>query len=303
MNTDRKNPKRIDLTPEQARQVSAAHGDIVPSNVPELAGRAPKGPQCPHCGAEMPFIGFLIGETLCLTERTLECTCPAAMAESEAKAAMQQREKEEREAREKAERIAAMQKRAGMGAREQEKTFAGLEHTPDNFSAITQAQAYAKAYINRTRTQKPSLYICGDLGTGKTHLAAAMANEIISAGRAVKYTTFARMTQDVRTAYYSASKETEAETVKRYQDAPILFLDDLGKEKPTEWNLALLFSLIDYRYSNGLPTVITANYTLEEIGEKLTPIGGDPMTAAAIVDRLFEDCHQLQINGQSWRRR
>lgn len=294
---------KIEFTPEQAQKIDAKYKDLVPSDAPELDGRAPKGEKCPHCGAPMIYAGYLIGTTLCLIPRTMECSCPAAMAEAAARKELQEREAAEKAAREQAERIERMQKRAGIGARESEKTFATMEKTPDNFEAIIQAQAFSKAYINRTRSRKTSLYICGDLGTGKTHLAAAMANDIIKHGRAVKYTTFSRMTQDVRAAYYSGSKETEAEAVKKYQEAPILFLDDLGKEKPTDWNVALLFSLIDFRYSNGLPTVITSNYTLEDLGDKLTPPLSDTMTAAAIVDRLFEDCHQIRINGQSWRRR
>ena len=294
---------RIELTKEQAEKLKEKYADLIPSNAPELGGQAPSGEKCPHCGAEMPRICFILGSTLCITPHDTGCTCPEANAEREAKEAQRKKEQAEAEAKERAEKIELMQKRAGMGDRERRKTFDTMEQTPDNFSAILEAKEYAAAYTNKTQREKSSLYICGDLGTGKTHLAAAIANKIIQHGRAVKFTTFSRMLQDIRSAFYAESRETEAEAVKRYQNAPILFIDDLGKEKPTEWNIALLFSLIDFRYCNGLPTVITSNYTLDDLADKLTPPMGDKMTAEAITDRLWEECQQIRINGQSWRRR
>lgn len=294
---------RIELTKEQAEKLKNKYADLIPSNAPELGGQAPSGEKCPHCGAEMPRICFILGTTLLFTPHDIDCTCTEATAEREAKEAQRKKEKEEAAAQERAEKIERMQRRAGMGERERRKTFDNMEQTPDNFSAIMEAREYATAYTEKTQREKSSLYICGDLGTGKTHLAAAIANQIIQHGRAVKFTTFSRMLQDIRAAFYADTRETEAEAVKRYQNAPILFIDDLGKEKATEWNIALLFSLIDYRYCNGLPTIITSNYTLDDLADKLTPIGGDKMTAEAITDRLWEECQQIKINGQSWRRR
>ena len=294
----------IKLTKEQAEQMADKYHDFIPSNAPELTKLYTGGAEkCPHCGKETPWLGALIGNTIFWTATKRHCTCPEAVAEEEAETARIEQEKEERQAREKAERIERMQHRAGMGSRERRKTFSDLEQTPDNYAAIMAAKKYAQSYINRETRRKPSLFICGDLGTGKTHLAAAMANEIIENGRPVKYATFTQMTQEIRAAFYSESKETEAETVRKYKTAALLFLDDLGKEKATEWSLAKLFELIDSRYSNGLPTVITSNYTLDQLADRLTPPGSDKTTAEAIIDRLWEDCQQVQINGQSWRRR
>ena len=294
----------IKLTKEQAEKLGDKYPDAIPCNAPELV-MLYKGEteRCPFCGAETPWLGALIGETLFWTASKRPCTCEEAQEAAAAEADARKREKEAQQARDKAERIEHMQQRAGMGSRERRKTFSDLEQTPDNFAAIMAAREYSHDYINRETRRKPSLFISGDLGTGKTHLAAAMANEIIENGRPVKYATFTQMTQEIRAAFYSESKETEAEAVRKYKTAPLLFLDDLGKEKATEWSLAKLFELIDSRYSNGLPTVITSNYTLDQLADKLTPPGSDKTTAEAIIDRLWEDCQQVQINGQSWRRR
>ena len=67
-------------------------------------------------------------------------------------------------------------------------------------------------------------------------------------------------------------------------------------------HLALLFELIDSRYRDMLPTVITANYSVEQTVDKLTANGADACTAGAIEDRLQEVYYQPYIDGQSWRR-
>lgn len=296
--------KTTQLPKELAETLASRYPEAIPSNAPELAAYYTGGSEkCPHCGTPTPWQGVLIGDVIFWPSLKEPCTCPAAVAAAAAETARRAQEKEAKLAIEKAEKIERMQQRAGMGNRERRKTFADLEQTPDNYAAIMTAKEYAQSYIDREARRKPSLFICGDLGTGKTHLAAAMANAIIEQGRPVKYATFSQMTQEIRAAFYAESKETEAETARKYKTAPLLFLDDLGKEKATEWSTAQLFALIDDRYNNGRPTVITSNYTLDELTDKLTPPGGDKMTAAAIVDRLWEDCQQVQINGQSWRRR
>ena len=99
---------------------------------------------------------------------------------------------------------------------------------------------------------------------------------------------------------------TEHEVRRAYETASLLVIDDLGKEKASEWNLATLYAIIDARYVDALPVIITTNYSTEALVEKLTPKDSkgqltDTTTAKAIIDRLTETCKIVPMTGKSWR--
>ena len=91
--------------------------------------------------------------------------------------------------------------------------------------------------------------------------------------------------------------------VKIIRTLDLLIIDDLGKEKATEWTSQTIYSIINARYENERPIVITTNYTLKNLVDRMTPSGSqDSITAAAAVDRLFETCIEVPMLGPSWRK-
>ena len=100
---------------------------------------------------------------------------------------------------------------------------------------------------------------------------------------------------------YSAENINEKEILKIYEDCTLLIIDDLGKEKPTEWALQMIYSIIDKRYNSLKPIVVTTNYTASELINRMT-ISSDKSSAEAIVDRLFEICEYIPITGDSFRK-
>lgn len=273
--------------------------EILYSNFPEAAEYgAGETPTCPHCGKQMPFMGFISGESVhWLREAKQACECEGA---TKAAAEEKAREKEAK----RREKVKELQEYAGLAARDISRTFDNFTETPENRKALKTARLYTQRVIDGTVLQLPqnSLYIYGNYGTGKTHLAAAIANEAIAIGKQVVYTRFGELCRDVKRAYESKAKEGEDNILRKYKTCFLLVLDDLGKEKITDWSLALLFELIDSRYRDMLPTVITANYSVEQTVDKLTANGADACTAGAIEDRLQEVYYQPYIDGQSWRR-
>ena len=85
---------------------------------------------------------------------------------------------------------------------------------------------------------------------------------------------------------------------------PLLVIDDIGKEPPTEWAISTIYNIINGRYEAYLPTMVTTNYDTEALIERMTPreTQGD-MTAWATIDRLMEMCRAITLTGQSWRSR
>lgn len=146
---------------------------------------------------------------------------------------------------------------------------------------------------NREKVQKAKefagdphggLYICGSFGTGKTWLAAAIGNAVARQVKIVRFGTFSGIAEKL----IDAQKHDEySEKWERYVYKPdLLIVDDIGKEKPTDWKLQTLFRLIDERGGACLPIVLTSNYNLGQLCERISPEGDDGITAGAIRDRL-----------------
>ena len=112
------------------------------------------------------------------------------------------------------------------------------------------------------------LLLQGGYGCGKTHLAAAIANEASALGVPVLFLTVPDLLDTLRQAFDSETI-TFDERFEQIQTATLLVLDDLGTQNATEWAKEKLFQLLDFRYVNKLPTVLTTNLALDEIDGRI----------------------------------
>ena len=81
----------------------------------------------------------------------------------------------------------------------------------------------------------------------------------------------------------------------------MLIIDDLGKERPSEWTLEKLFTIINNRYENNLPVIITTNYNRDKLRERLAN-NKNYEIADSIISRLYEMCKGLAIYGNDKRK-
>lgn len=108
------------------------------------------------------------------------------------------------------------------------------------------------------------LLLEGGYGCGKTHLAAAIANNAVDRGVPTLFITVPDLLDSLRFAY--ADPETTFEQrFEEVRNASLLILDDFGTQNATGWAQEKLFQIINYRYINKIPTVITTNLMLDEI--------------------------------------
>jgi len=104
----------------------------------------------------------------------------------------------------------------------------------------------------------------GSYGSGKTHLAAAIANAAVERGVPTLFVTVPDLLDMLRFAYNSPETTYEAR-FEEIRSASLLVMDDFGTQNATGWAQEKLFQIVNHRYINKLPTVVTTNLALDEI--------------------------------------
>ena len=134
--------------------------------------------------------------------------------------------------------------------------------------ALNQARHYAQS-LNGW------LLLQGGYGCGKTHLAAAVANYAVSMGVPTLFLTVPDLLDTLRFAYNDEDITFESR-FDEIRNAKLLVLDDFGTQNATGWAQEKLFQIVNYRYINKLPTVVTTNLLLDEIEARIRSRLSDP---------------------------
>jgi DNA replication protein DnaC len=134
------------------------------------------------------------------------------------------------------------------------------------------------------------LLLQGGFGCGKTHLAAAIANFTVGLGVPTLFITVPDLLDALRFAYDNPESTFE-ERFEEIRNAPLLVMDDFGTQNATPWAQEKLFQIINYRYIEHLPLVVTTNLLLEQIEARIRSRLEDP----EMVTRVF-------INATDYRR-
>ena len=154
------------------------------------------------------------------------------------------------------------------------------EFVPGTFANFVERQGAEDAYetaLNFTvGNSTPVIVFVGPSGSGKTHLLEAIGRQFLDQGRTVRYELVAHLLQRLRSSY---SMNEESRVIEVCYGADVLLLDDLGLEKPSEWVVEQLTSLIDERWRNNRLLAVGTNESHITIEERLGP---------RIASRLFD---------------
>lgn len=157
--------------------------------------------------------------------------------------------------------------------------FAGV--TLDNYQAVNDeaarclklCKAYATKWPERLK-QGGGLVMCGKPGTGKNHLALAIAKHVINEHQSpAMFTTALRIARMFKSTWSKNSEMTEQEVIAVYTDPDLLIIDEVGVQFGSDAEKLILFEIINTRYEKMRPTILISNLTKDElsafIGERV----------------------------------
>jgi DNA replication protein DnaC len=144
-------------------------------------------------------------------------------------------------------------------------------------------RAYLRA-VEYARRPQGWLILFGNYGAGKTHLAAAIANVALRRQTRVLFAIVPDLLDHLRATFGPSSEVEYDDRFETIREVPLLILDDLGTENATSWAREKLFQIINYRYNDALPTVITSNRKPEDI---------DPRIFSRMSDRAL--CEEITL--------
>ena len=137
------------------------------------------------------------------------------------------------------------------------------------------------------------MILIGESGTGKTHLATALAICACQQGRRVRFTTLAALANELQEA---DSRRELARVIGRYTRTELIVLDELGLIKLPAGAAELVFQVISERNERG-SLILTTSLPFGEWA-KVFP---DPRLAKAVVDRVTHKAHIVETGTESWR--
>jgi len=138
--------------------------------------------------------------------------------------------------------------------------------------SLEQASNQARIFAE---TRQGWLMLSGQYGCGKTHLAAAIANFAVDLGIPTLFLTVPDLLDTLRFSYNDPESTFEAR-FDEIRSAPLLVMDDFGTQNATEWAQEKLFQILNYRYINKLPLVVTTNLMPEEMEPRISSRLEDP---------------------------
>lgn len=147
---------------------------------------------------------------------------------------------------------------------------------------------FAKNFVKKNFYPK-GIFFYGSVGTGKTFASSCIANYLMKNGKTAFIINMGLYISKLQREW----SEGEKDVLDLVKNCDLLVIDDFGVEKVSEFVVSKVFTLIDTRYRSTKTTIITSNFSIEEIEKKFD---------SRIADRINEMCFPLIVNGKSKRK-
>lgn len=152
--------------------------------------------------------------------------------------------------------------------------------------AKTTAIDYIKQFDSILDTRNNSIAYVGQVGAGKTHLSIGIANVLMSRGIPVRYMSYREALPQIKQLLMNHDSEEDYQTeIRKYKSCKVLLIDDLFKGKITESDKNIMFEIINHRYLNKQPIIVSSEYTPERLLDFDEAIGS----------RIIEMCRNFLV--------
>ncbi len=183
------------------------------------------------------------------------------------------------------ERIRRIQRLKATGIQEKHLLDWRFEIAEDS-KDIRMGKKYVENWT-KVRADNLGLLLWGEVGSGKSFVAACIANALLEQGVPVLMTNFSKILNQMGAMY----SEERYQYIASFSNFPLLIIDDLGIERSTEYALEQVYAVIDERYKSGLPVIITTNLTIAELRNPVD------VPHARIYSRILEMCTAVNVSG------
>jgi DNA replication protein DnaC len=211
-------------------------------------------------------------------ETTVHCVCQCR----------REREIAEEKQRKKMERVSKLRANGIHDANIRNWNFENADKA--NPKLMDKAHRYCDKWTEM-HDENIGLLLFGNVGTGKTYIAACIANALIDRGIPVLMTNFPKILNDL-SGFKEEDKNSYINSLNEYE---LLIIDDLGVERQSDFALEQVFSVIDSRYKNGQPLIVTTNLSMEDLKAPAS------MKEKRIYDRILEMTIPIKVDGLSRR--
>lgn len=162
------------------------------------------------------------------------------------------------------EKVKRLWNNSGINTDNIDKSFSNFDEWSSKSKEIkSKAIEYYKSFNTLKADRRNSILLCGNPGSGKTHIALALANNFLKKNIRVVYMPYRDIVTKLK--QNMIDEEYYKKTLNKYQTCEVLLLDDLYKGKVNETDVNIMFELINYRYLNYLPLIVSTEFTVEKL--------------------------------------
>lgn len=238
-----------------------------------------EGKKCPHCGEIVPPLEIdVLGKTRWVQP---VCKCEADLQKAELE--IYKNAQREREVRE-------LFSISDLGDRFENASFDNYQTRPGAENAEKISRYYAE---NFDEFGLESILLWGVPGNGKSHLAAAVHNQLRKKGKVVVFVSMPELLKRIKATFGNGNNESEQQILKALNICDLLIIDDIGAEKTSEWVQEIIFLIIDNRYRRNKPVMATSNLEPKELAERI---------GKRSYDRILEISQPIENKASSYRR-